>query len=167
MEKWVGSKGEGINLFKSFHSNSGVSRLGEFHKKLIASTKSSNSMSIPNLKVFRVQVNSKVSPRNYQKPKLDYYSDISSFRTFSPTSQGSPLWRSKVRHGSISSNFSGKISPIAQRSSKLMQVLKLEDLKRVVETIHQMSREDFNNLPSGYLKQISELSDVVRKRIMN
>lgn len=167
MEKWVGSKNEGISLFKTFHSNSSVSKLGEFHKKLIASTKSSNSLSIPNWKVFRTQVNCKISPKNLQKPKLDYYSDISSFRTNSPTSQGSPMWRSKVRQGSIISNFSGKISPIARGNSKLMQVLKLEDLKKGVETIYQMNKEDFDSLPSAYLQNICELSEIVRKRIMN
>lgn len=163
MEKW--SNNESNNLFKSFHTNSSVSRLGEFHKKLIACTKLSSSTVIPNYKVFRNQVKSNYSPKSVNKPKFDYYSDISSFRTFSPKSQNSPAWKYRVRTSSITLNLSGKSSPKSLRTNKLMEILRFDDLKKVVETVRGMNEEEFSSLPSSYLQFLSEFSEIVRKKL--
>lgn len=99
------------------------------------------------------------------KPKFDYYSDISSFRTFSPSSQSSPSWKYKLRKNSINFNSSGKSSPRPRGNNRLMEILKLDHLKRIVETVGQMDAEEFGGLPSSYLQFLNEFSEIVRKKL--
>ena len=158
-------KQDGYSLWKSTLKSSSSSKLSEFHSKLVSKTKVSSNISIPSWKVFRSQIRNNVSPPRLEKPKLDYYSDIASFRSNSPRVQISPSWRSRMRSGSITSNVSGTSSPRLSRPSKVVEVIKIEELRRAVELLSNMDESEVSSLPTRYIQEMQEFSKVVKEKI--
>lgn len=160
------------SLFKpSLKSTSSTSRLAEFHSKLISCKRTSNYISIPTWKVFQSQIRGNTSPTKLEKPRFDYYSDITSFRSNSPRAGASPLWRVKGRTGSIASNLSGKSSPkptgkaLNVNLNQNLQVIRTEELRKAIQAVNEMSDEDLGMIPRDYAEELYEFCKVVRDRI--
>ena len=160
------------SLFKpSLKSTSSSSRLTEFHSKLISCKRTSNYISIPTWKVFQSQIRGSTSPAKIEKPRFDYYSDVSSFRSNSPRGGASPLWRVKGRTGSIGSNLSGKSSPkpsgkvLNTNLTQNLQVIRTEELRKAIQALNEMSEEDLGLIPQDYAEELYEFCRVIRKRI--
>lgn len=160
MDKW-GLKSN--NLFKpSIKSTSSANKLAEFHSKLISCKRSSNYITIPPWKVFRSQIRGNVSPPRVEKPTFDHYSDIASFRSSSPRANISPTWRSRARPGSILSSCSGKSSP---RPSPSVQILRIEELRKAIQVLNEMTDEEFNSLPQKYALEMYEFCQIIKERV--
>ena len=145
--------------------NSSTSRLSDFHSKILSRKQSPSPISIPSWKVFRSQIRNNASPPRVEKPRFDHYSDVASFRSNSPRLNGSPLWRNRIRNGSIHSNISGNPSPKSQRPSRVFQIIKIEDLRRAADAINDMDENDISSLPTRYLQELKEFCRAVKDKI--
>lgn len=164
--KYSWKRPESMLYYKpSLKYSSSSSKLQEFHSKLMSGRKSPSNLSIPSWKAFKSQIRSNVSPPRFERPKLDHYSDITSFRSSSPRLNGSPLWRSRIRNGSIGSNISATSSPKPMRPSTSFQVIKIEDLRRAIELLKDMDESDISSLPSRYLQEMQEFCRVIQERV--
>jgi hypothetical protein len=162
------TKSEVYSLLPSrLKASSSTSKLSEFHSKLTSKGKSPQILSIPSWKVFRSKIRNNVSPPRLERPKLDHYTDLASFRSSSPRIGGSPLWKNRIRNGSIHSNVSTPSSPKPGRSNKVFQVIKIEELKKIVEVLNDIDENDINSLPMRYIQELKELCKVIKERLID
>ena len=159
------SKADNYIKWSSLKSSSSSSKLSEFYSKLSSTRKSPKAVSIPSWKVFRNQIRNNVSPPKFERPKLDHYSNLASFRSNSPKLNGSPLWRSRIRNVSIHSNVSGHSSPKPTKSNKITQIIKIDDLRKAIEVLSEAEETEILNLPDHYVQELREFCKIVREKI--